>query len=75
MFSTLELLDTVKTYENEENPYVLQNLIENVLELSSILIHTDYFEEYKKDCLKLCKTISQKIEWEVKKNEGFYDRN
>ncbi len=65
-----QLLQTIQTYENEENPYVWNNLIENLLKLSSLLVHTEYFEGYRKFIIKLCKPFSVKIGWEIKENEG-----
>ena len=66
----IDLFKIVEVYENEYNPYVLQNLSQNLLDLSSLLVHTDFFDEYRNMCIKLFKPISQKIGWEVKKSES-----
>jgi hypothetical protein len=45
-------------------------LIRNILELSSLLVHCEYFNDYKKFIIELCKSFSCQIGWEIKSNEG-----
>lgn len=63
-------MQTIEIYKNEKNPYVWNNLVKNILELSSLLVHCEYFDEYKKFIIKICKPFSIELGWEVKVDEG-----
>ena len=41
--------------------------------MSSLLVHCEYFQEFKKFIIKICKPFSLKIGWEAQENEGNYN--
>ncbi|XP_069093602.1 puromycin-sensitive aminopeptidase isoform X2 [Pleurodeles waltl] len=73
MISTVEVLKVMEAFVNEPNYTVWSDLSCNLGILSTLLAHTDYYEELQSFIRDLFTPIGLKLGWDPKPGEGHLD--
>jgi puromycin-sensitive aminopeptidase len=70
LMSPSQVLKFVEAFAFEENVTVWKDLLNNLLNLSHLLLNTNYHHEFQSFIRKLLKPISRKLGWEAKEGES-----
>ena len=63
-------LDLLKSYRNEINAIVWEDIASNLISFERLIWDQDYLNEFDKFCMNIYSEISKKINWEKEKDEN-----
>lgn len=70
LMSASQVLKFVEAFAFEENVTVWKDLLNNLLNLSHLLLNTNYHNEFQSFIIRLLKPISKKLGWDAKEGES-----
>jgi len=70
LMSASQVLKFVEAFAFEENVTVWKDLLNNLLNLSHLLLNTNYHNEFQSFIIRLLKPISKKLGWDAKEGEN-----
>ncbi len=56
-------------YKDENSPHVWLNLTQNLYNLSTLIVHTEYEKNFKDYLIKLTLSVNEKLAWKCQPGE------